>query len=184
MPWVKNWIRLNYSFLAGRQIAIKDITGVSRTIGYTGSKMSKSWLTAYSDGLTPPLDKVGLVVGSGDDVLGSDAYSLSNQILHAWPATPGTLYHVTGALFSTPTTPDNYSETWITRELINYSGAPIIVREVALYVAAPDTSGTARYFMVYRSILDTPVTAAGGTTTPPPGPLQTIIPSVRWRAYV
>ena len=177
--FVRNWTLLLKGLWSATNTTLIDVGGVSRNLWPGDDHAPLSFLSGQAQAND---DSKGIVVGSGDGSEDYEGHSLSSKILHAWPPEAGKLYYLEDGV--TTETESGYCEVVKTRRFINYTAAPITVKEFGIYVRCIDTGGTSRYFMILREVLAAPLVIGTGKTEYPPDPGQTGRIDLTWRITV
>jgi len=105
----------------------------------------------------------GIQVGSGDTAMTIDDYALDTLIANGTGA--GQLsYGAQSERSSIAVNSDEQKVVGITRAFTNNSGGDVTIKEVGFVAGWYYASGTNGYFLLWRKVLDTPVTLSPGET--------------------
>lgn len=132
-------------------VNFKDTGGTDRLIG------GGTW-NFYAKGPVND-DTVGVVVGTGTNIVDATDYALQTQVAHG--SGSGQLAHRAGSISAVAVADPNVSFT-LTRDFLNESGATITIKEEGIYSRVNDSEANLRYFCIVRDKETTGVAVADG----------------------
>jgi hypothetical protein len=161
--WVANIIRLIWSLFNATTFYDRTGNVYAPTVAVmrdTGNN-TRRFGTTFATVVGGVGDLIGIVVGSSDTAYDPTQYDLAGKILHGSGA--GQLFYGASTIEPLTETPPTF-QFRIIRSMTNQSSGSVTVKELGLFIRLADETNNARFYMLARDVLTSPITVPAGST--------------------